>query len=59
VDCKEGVPLDQTLLNISFKGAAYVAAHQYLVSKEQDPSGHSRDKMEELGQAVLQYYFKL
>ena len=59
VDCKEGVPLDQTLLNISFKGASCVAAHQYLVSKEQDPSGHSRDKMEELGQAVLQYYFKL
>ena len=57
VDCKEGVQLDQSLMNISFKGAACVAAHQYLVSKEQDPSGNSREKMEELGQAVLQYYF--
>jgi hypothetical protein len=58
VDCKTGVPLDQNLLNISFKGAAYVAAHQYLASKNQDSSRHSREEMEQLGQAVLYYYYK-
>ena len=59
VDCKAGVPLDQTLLNISFKGAAYVAAHQYLVSRKLNPAVYSRNQMEQLGHAVLQYYFNL
>ncbi|MEN8201162.1 MAG: hypothetical protein ABFS28_01110 [Bacteroidota bacterium] len=59
VRCKDNLPLDEELLEISFKGAAYVAAHQYLYEKEgagyQD---HTREEMETLGQALFQYYFK-
>jgi hypothetical protein len=58
VDCKGGEPLDDSLMEISFKGAAYLAAHQYLMEKE--GSGYevaSRDEMEYLGRAIFQYYF--
>ncbi len=58
VQCKYGVPLDDTLMQISFDGAAYLAAHQYRVVKE-GPGypGESREEMEQLGHAVLNYYF--
>jgi hypothetical protein len=59
VDCRDAVPLDPSLMNISFKGAAYVAAHQYLGSKGRDPAGQSREDMEHLGQAVFYHYFNL
>jgi hypothetical protein len=59
VDCRDAVPLDPSLMNISFKGAAYVAAHQYLGSKGHDPAGQSREDMEHLGQAVFYHYFNL
>lgn len=58
VSCKEDVPLENSLGEISFLGAAYVAAHQYLTIKE--GSGYevlSREKMERLGRAIFQYYF--
>ncbi len=58
VSCKEDVPLDDSLMKISFLGAAYVAAHQYLVVKE--GSGYKRpprEDMELLGRAIFQYYF--
>jgi hypothetical protein len=59
VSCKNEVPLDERLMQISYQGAAYIAAHQYLYVKE----GRSyqladRDEMERLGRAVLNYYFK-
>jgi hypothetical protein len=58
VSCKGDVLLDDSLLKISFLGAAYVAAHQYLVVKEgpgyEKPA---RDQMELLGRAIFQYYF--
>ncbi len=59
VSCKEGVELDNSLTEISFNGAAYVAAHQYLVAKE-GPGYQpcSRDQMERLGKAIFQYYFE-
>ena len=58
VSCKGGVELDESLKKISFKGAAYVAAHQYLVAME-GPGYHalSRDEMELLGEALFKHYF--
>jgi len=58
VSCKENVALDSSLMEISFLGAAYVAAHQYLTIKE--GAGYeslSRQEMERLGRAIFQYYF--
>ncbi len=58
VSCKGDVPLDDRLLEISFNGAAYVAAHQYLVDHEgPDYQAQTRDFMEQLGKAIIQYYF--
>lgn len=57
VDCKGGVALDDVLLNISFKGAACVAAHQYLVAKGKAPGSYSREQLEDLGEAVFYHFF--
>jgi hypothetical protein len=59
VDCRDAVPLDPSLMNISFKGAACVAAHQYLVSRGHDPAGLSKENMEQLGQAIFYHYFNV
>jgi hypothetical protein len=58
VDCLQGAALDDSLMNISFKGAACQVAHQYLVAKE-GPAYQklSREEMEHLGGAVLNHYF--
>ena len=56
VDCKEGVHLDDQLTEISFRGAAYQAAHQYLSAREQATDGRTRAGMEELGAAVIHHY---
>lgn len=59
VSCRNEVPLDEKLMQISYKGAAYIAAHQYLYVKEGPGyEDEDRDEMERLGQAVLNYYFK-
>jgi hypothetical protein len=58
VSCKDEVPLENSLMEISFLGAAYVAAHQFLTIKE--GTGYevrSRADMERLGRAIFQYYF--
>ena len=58
VSCKGDIPLDESLFGISYKGAAYVAAHQYLVAREgKNYNPGSRDEMEKLGHAIFQYYF--
>jgi len=58
VSCKDDVPLDESLMQISFNGAAYVAAHQYMVAREgKNYKPGTRDEMERLGQAIFQYYF--
>ena len=58
VSCINETPLDDTLRNISFKGAACLAAHQYLLSKEgPDYPPEGREQLEELGKAVLNHYF--
>lgn len=52
-------PLDESLMNISFKGAAYQAAHQYLVAKEgKGYEQRTREEMEKLGKAVLDHYYQ-
>lgn len=58
VRCMGGVPLDRDLMRISFNGASYLAAHQYLVIKSgvgYQPG--DRSEMELLGKAVLSHYF--
>jgi hypothetical protein len=58
VQCKYGVPLDGTLMQISFHGAAYLAAHQYRTVKEGPGySPENRKEMEQLGLSVLNHYF--
>jgi hypothetical protein len=57
VTCKDG-ELDESLMQISYNGAAYLAAHQYLVQKEgPDYLRGRREEMEQLGRAVLNEYF--
>jgi len=60
VSCKNIEPLDKKLMQISFNGAAFLAAHQYLTVKE--GPGYKlaeRDEMERLGKAVLKHYFEI
>ncbi len=58
VSCKNQEPLDEKLMQISFNGAAFLAAHQYLTVKEGPGYEQGdRDEMERLGQAVLNHYF--
>lgn len=58
VSCKNEVPLDKSLMQISNNGAAYLAAHQYLCLKEGPGYQQGdRDEMEQLGRAVLNHYF--
>ncbi|MEA3462481.1 MAG: hypothetical protein U9R49_11420 [Bacteroidota bacterium] len=59
VSSKFEVALDEKLITISYNGAAYLAAHQYLCVKE--GPGYQRgdrEEMEHLGKAVLNHYFK-
>ena len=58
VRCKGEVELDQRLEEISFNGAACIAAHQYLVDREGPGYGSdSREELEILGKAIFNYYF--
>jgi hypothetical protein len=58
VDCLHGTPLDESLMDISFNGAAGLAAHQYLLAREGIAYPRiSREEMEQLGRAVLNHYF--
>jgi len=60
VSCKNNEPLDESLRQISFDGASYLAAHQYLVVKEGPGYRRGdRDEMERLGRAVLNHYFSI
>jgi len=62
--CKDGVALDEPLKETFWKGACTVAAHQYLVSKNQagyvDSLGNRTDvpvdKLVSIGEAVITYY---
>jgi len=59
VSARSSEPLDGRLMEISFNGAAYQAAHQFLSVKE--GPGYvqmNRNEMEKLGRAVLNHYFK-
>ena len=56
VSCKEDVPLDRELMEISYAGASYIAGHQFLVEKEGlDYPPLSRERMEQIGKAVILY----
>ncbi|MCK4881245.1 MAG: PHP domain-containing protein [Bacteroidales bacterium] len=58
ISCKNKVSLDKSLMQISFNGAAYLAAHQYLFQKEGPGYQQGdRNEMERLGRAVLNHYF--
>lgn len=58
VRAKHSEALDERLVQISFNGAACLAAHQYLCMKE-GPGYRQveRSEMEHLGRAVLDHYF--
>jgi hypothetical protein len=57
VSCRKGVALDEELMEISYRGAAFCAAHQYLVEHEgKDYALRTRDHMEQLGKAVISYF---
>ena len=59
VSSKYDVALDERLMQISYNGAAYLAAHQYLSVKEGPGYQQGdREEMEHLGKAVLNHYFK-
>jgi hypothetical protein len=59
VSARGNDPLDRSLMEISLNGAAYQAAHQYLCEKEGPGyARNSREDMENLGRAVLDYYFQ-
>ncbi|MCP4312459.1 MAG: hypothetical protein GY790_14440 [Bacteroidetes bacterium] len=59
VSAKGQVALDDSLLQISFNGAACQAAHQYLVEREgANYKQGSRDEMEQLGSAIFFHYFR-
>jgi hypothetical protein len=59
VSARGNDPLDKSLMEISFNGAAYMAAHQYLIAKEGPGYGPlAREEMEDLGRAVLNHYFR-
>lgn len=59
VSCKDGVPLDPQLMEISFLGAAAIAAHQYLVEKEgKGYTERTREEMERLGMAVIRHFLE-
>ncbi len=58
VSCRGEEPLDEELMQISYNGAACVAAHQYMTAREgkaYEPI--DRLEMEKLGHAVFQHYF--
>lgn len=58
VYCLNKMPLDEKLLTISYRGAAYVAAHQYLYEREGAAyRPGSREEMERLGESLFQHYF--
>ena len=58
VSCKGGVELDPVLKEISYNGAAAIAAHQYMVNREGPGYVESaREELETLGKAIFNYYF--
>lgn len=65
VSCRGGVPLDKELMQINYEGAAVIAAHQYL--KSRDEEGYLTERKAktdqkrvfvELGKAVINYFLK-
>lgn len=60
ITCRGGVQLDEELLQINYKGAAIIAAHQYLISKrksgfptDQFPSTTILKELEKIGKQVI------
>ena len=61
--CRNGVKLDDMLVETFYKGACIIAAHQYLVKKgekgyvdKQGNRNENLDKLESIGKAVIAYY---
>lgn len=60
ITCRNSVPLDNHLLEINYRGAAIIAAHQYLVSRgetgfpgEHFPARDQLDALASLGKKVI------
>jgi hypothetical protein len=63
VSCRNGVPLDEELRQINYEGAGIIAAHQYLISRNEEgylngrkAKIEEREKFAELGHAII-YWF--
>lgn len=65
VSCRGGVPLDNELLQINYKGAAIIAAHQYRISKGEKgfptdnfPTADQLEALEYAGKQVIANFIK-
>jgi hypothetical protein len=63
ITCRGGVDLDDELKQISYEGAAVVAAHQYLIAKGkegflngQKAKTEEKEKFIELGKAIINHF---
>lgn len=66
VSCRGGVPLDDELLKINYKGAAIIAAHQYKMSKGEKgfpadhfPASDELKTLECIGKQVIVNFIKI
>ena len=65
ITCRGGIPLDVELMQVSFKGAALIAAHQYLVANGKPgfpvhdfPSAGLLTELEGIGKQVIMNFIK-
>jgi len=65
VACRGGVPLDDELLNINYRGTAIIAAHQYLTATGSSgfsltckPTSEELEQMENTGKKIISIFTK-
>jgi hypothetical protein len=65
ITCRGGIPLDDDLMQISYKGAALIAAHQYLIANgkpgfpvHEFPSASLLTELEGIGKQVIMNFIK-
>jgi hypothetical protein len=65
ITCRGGIPLDDELMQISYKGAALIAAHQYLIANGKPgfpvyefPSAGLLTELEGIGKQVIMNFIK-
>ncbi len=64
VTCRDGIPLTEELNIVNYEGACIIAAHQYLLSRNEEgylkkngvPHFDKRERMTNLGDAVIRWF---